>query len=77
MDAGKVMGTPEKLWLIWKHTHRDYKSVIDGVRHVLVLRQGLGTCLVRLSDLTAAEIEDKLPYALSREAKRVAAEKSV
>ena len=51
--------TPAKLWEVWKTSHRDFKTVIDGVRHVLVLREG-GTQLVRLGDLTSEEVERKL-----------------
>ena len=49
-----------KLRAIWKATHADYKGIIDGVRCVLVLREG-GTCSVSLSSLTNEEIESKLP----------------
>lgn len=54
--------------LIWKHTHRDFRSVIGGVRYVLVLREG-GTHLVPLGDLNDAECALKLAYAEAREAR--------
>lgn len=54
--------------LIWKHTHRDYRGTMNGVRTILTLRQG-GTTLVRLDDLTDDEKADKLKYAKSREAR--------
>ena len=61
----------QKLQLIWRHTHRDYRGTMKGVRNILVLRRG-GTTLVPLSDLTDAEIADRLPRALRREADRKA-----
>jgi hypothetical protein len=51
-----------KLMAVWKHKHRDYKGRIDGVRYVLVYRNG--TMSVPLTDLTDAEIEDALPAAV-------------
>jgi hypothetical protein len=49
----------QKLALIWKRTHRDFKGRMDGVRTIMVYRNG--TCLVALDDLTDEEIESKLP----------------
>jgi hypothetical protein len=49
----------KKLDLVWKHKHRDYKGRINGVRCVLIYRNG--TMSVPLSDLTDAEIADALP----------------
>lgn len=46
--------------LVWRHTHRDFKGLIDGIRTVLHLAPG-GTCVVALSSLTDAELFDKLP----------------
>lgn len=60
--------TDPDLALIWKHTHRDYRGTMNGVRTILTLRQG-GTTLVRLDDLTDDEKADKLQYAKSREAR--------
>jgi hypothetical protein len=54
------MSRATKLALIWKHTHRDYKGKIDGVKYVLVLREG-GTCSVALTDLTDAEVIRLMP----------------
>lgn len=61
----------KKLALIYRHTHRDYKGRIDGIKTVLVLRAG-GTTLVDLNSLTDAEIAIMLPYSLKLEAERVA-----
>lgn len=60
--------TNPELRLIWKHTHPDFKGIMNGVRTILTLRQG-GTTLVRLDDLTDEEKADKLKYAKSREAR--------
>jgi len=45
-----------KLAKIYRFTHRDYKGKINGVKTILVLRNG-GTTLVALDSLTDAEIE--------------------
>jgi hypothetical protein len=50
----------QKLAVIWRSTHADFKGRIDGERHILVLREG-GTHSVPLTDLTDEEIEYKLP----------------
>lgn len=46
-----------KLEAIWKHTHRDYKGEHDGVRSILVCRNG--TISVPLESLTDKEIEQR------------------
>lgn len=46
-----------KLEAIWKHTHRDYKGESDGVRSILVCRNG--TISVPLEGLTDKEIEQR------------------
>lgn len=46
-----------KLEAIWKHTHRDYKGESDGVRSILVCRNG--TTSVPLEGLTDKEIEQR------------------
>lgn len=53
------MTRDQKLKLVWKHTHRDYKGTMNGIKTIMVYRQG--TCLVALSDLTDKEIETRLP----------------
>jgi len=50
------MNRDEKLKAIWRKTHRDFKGEIDGVKTVMVFRQG-GSTLVSLEGLTDAEIE--------------------
>lgn len=59
------MTREQKLRLIYRHTHSDYKH--NG--SILILRDG-ATCSVPLSLLTDSEIESELPYALKQEAKR-------
>lgn len=49
----------QKLKLVWKNTHKDYRGKIDGRKSIMVYRNG--TTLVFLDDLTDAEINDKLP----------------
>jgi hypothetical protein len=63
------MTREQKLKLIYRHTHRDYKGVVGGIGAILVLREG-GTQLVGMMSLTDAEIEEKLPYAVRKEAER-------
>lgn len=56
------MTREQKLKLVWKHTHRDYKGMLEGQRSIMVYRQG--TCLVLLKDLTDAEMDERIPRAL-------------
>jgi hypothetical protein len=58
--------------LIYRHTHRDYKGTVGGEKSILILRNG-GTTAVPLSCLTDAEIAERLPYAMRKEAERKAA----
>jgi hypothetical protein len=44
---------------IWVKTHKDFKGIIDGVKTIMVFRNG--SVLVTLDDLTDAEIMDRLP----------------
>ena len=55
------MTRDQKLKLVWRHTHRDYKGKLNGERSIMVYRQG--TCLVLLKDLTDEEIESRIPRA--------------
>ncbi|KEP68823.1 hypothetical protein DL1_08585 [Thioclava dalianensis] len=48
-----------KLDAVYRHTHSDYKGEINGVRTIMVYRNG--TTLVALDDLTDQEINDRLP----------------
>jgi hypothetical protein len=53
------MTREQKLKLVWRHTHNDFKGKTDGVKCILVYRQG--TVSVPLDDLTDQEIEERLP----------------
>jgi hypothetical protein len=50
----------QKLELVWKHTHRDFRGH-NGNAERTVLIYDNGTCLVRLADLTDAQINERLP----------------
>jgi len=72
MKTSEQMTRNEKLTLIYRHTHKDFKGHwLDRTRNIMTLRTG-GSHLVSLTDLTDAEIEDKLPYAIRQEEKRIA-----
>jgi hypothetical protein len=58
------MDRKEELRLIWKHTHRDFKGKINGVKHVLCLIPGSGTCSVPLDALPPEKHAESLKYAL-------------
>lgn len=45
---------------VWAATHRDFKGMFGGGKTILMMRDG-STRLVRLSDLTDAEIAAHLP----------------
>lgn len=66
----KELTREQKLKLIYRHTHKDYKGTTHGVKTILVFRNG--TCLVRLDDLTDDEIGRKIDYAVKKEADRLA-----
>lgn len=61
----------QKLEIIYRHTHPDFKNNTDGMRSVLQFRRGAGTCSIALPDLTEAEIADRMPYVLQKEWERV------
>lgn len=72
MKTPEQMTRDEKLTLIYRHTHRDFKGHWpDKTRNIMVLRSG-GSNLVSLDDLTEAEVADKLPGAIRAEQKRLA-----
>lgn len=54
--------------LIWKHTHRDFKGKSDGVKMIMICRNG-GSTLCPIPGLTDAEYADKLGYAQRKEAR--------
>lgn len=63
------------LTLIYRHTHRDYKGNYGGVKSIMVCRDG-ASCVVPLDALTEAEVADRLPYAMKKEAERLAAKQA-
>jgi len=62
------------LTLIYRHTHRDYRGNYGGVKSIMVCRGG-ASCVVPLDGLTEAEVADRLPYAMKKEAERLEAKK--
>jgi hypothetical protein len=62
----------QKLTLIYRHTHSDFKGGIGNDKTILIMRKG-ATCLVGLVDLTEEEIAAELDHAVSKENKRLAA----
>lgn len=72
MKTPEQMTRDEKLTLIYRHTHRDFKGHWpDKTRNIMIWRSG-GSHLVSLDDLTDVEIADKLPSAIRAEQKRLA-----
>jgi hypothetical protein len=67
--AESPLSRDQALKLIYRHTHRDYKSKLaDGSKSILTIRG-----IVALDDLTEAEISDRLPLARNKEAERLQA----
>lgn len=68
----------QKLDLIYKHTHPDYKGIaggqfgeaFEGKRMVMINLPSGSTALVPLDMLTDEQIAEKLPYAIRKEAKQ-------
>lgn len=67
----------QALTLIWRHTHRDYRSDPGAPRAILVNGGAQGTLSVLLDALTDDQIEAQLPSAHRAELKRLAAAKTV
>jgi hypothetical protein len=55
------MTREQELKAVWRNTHKDFRGVSNGVKTIMVYRQG--TCLVALADLTDEEIKARLPKA--------------
>lgn len=53
------MTREQKLAIVYRTTHKDYKGKIGDTKTIMVYRNG--TFLVALNDLTDAEIADRLP----------------
>lgn len=48
----------QKLKIVWRKTHRDYKGKFNGVKSIMIWRNG--STLVPLDLLTDAEIEARI-----------------
>lgn len=57
--VGQDITRKRKLDAVYRHTHSDYKGEINGVRTIMVYRNG--STLVALDDLTDKEINERLP----------------
>jgi hypothetical protein len=58
----KPLTRNEKLGMVWRATHPDYRGKVDGIRMVLVLDRPTGaTVLVPLDGLTDDDLNAKLP----------------
>lgn len=68
--AGRELTRDQKLKLIWRHTHRDFKS--SNIPRTLLVNRGGAKIGVRLEALTDAEIAQKLPHAMRKEKARTA-----
>jgi len=75
MGAGPWLSRADALDVIWRHTHKDFRGVIDGAKTIMVNRGGLGTCTVQLDALSYYEVHDKLQYAWRAEQKELAGTK--
>lgn len=69
-----MMEIKDKLRLIYRWTYRDFKTRINGVPYLMVSRNG--SCLVPLDQLTDAEIDDRIGFAIKKQAERDAAVKA-
>jgi hypothetical protein len=67
--GGVRLKRAEALRLIYRWTHRDFKGSSDGELRIMILRDG-ATLSIPLANLSDAEVKDKLPYALRKEAER-------
>lgn len=72
IDAVTEYTRDQALTLIWRHTHKDFKST-SGARSVLMNVRGKGTCLVYLEGMTDEQINELLPYCHKKERARLAA----
>lgn len=72
----KELTKAQKLTLIYRHTHADYKGIaglnwgVHAGKRTIMIGLPNGSALIVLEDLTDADIADKLPYALRKEDQR-------
>jgi hypothetical protein len=50
--------------LLWKHTHKDFRGNLNGIKTVLHFVHNVGTCVIAISALTDEELLSKLPKKL-------------
>lgn len=55
MKTWDDMDRATRLKYVWSRTHKDYRGTTDGVKSVMILRDG-GTRIVALDSLTDDEI---------------------
>ena len=67
------MTRDQKLMIIFRHTHKDFKGGRGDTRRIMIYRVNVGSVSVPLAALADDEIERELPYALHCEQKRIAA----
>lgn len=78
IDAA-TLSRKQKLALIYRHTHRDFKGKAGpqwgehAGEKTLLVSEGGGSALVLLETLSDDHIAQQLPYALKKEAQRLAA----
>lgn len=72
----RELSRKQKLDLIYRHTHRDYKGKAGpawgehaGKRAIMIGTPNGGNALIALDLLTDKQIAAKLPYALRRQAR--------
>ena len=63
------MRTKREINLIYKHTHRDFKSNSNGVKKVMFLSERGCTTLGPIESLPEKIFKNKLNWALSKESK--------
>ncbi|MCA8270374.1 hypothetical protein [Burkholderia vietnamiensis] len=74
--AHQELTREQKLTLIYRHTHRDFKGVAgdiwekDAGRKTLMVNENGACVLVLLDNLSDAQIAERLPFALRKEQQR-------
>jgi hypothetical protein len=71
MKPANELTRDQKLTLIYRHTHKDFKGTHPELGKTIMVLRGAST-LVSLQDLTDDEIADKLPGVLKMEERRLA-----
>ena len=58
MPETKTMTREQKLKIVWRKTHKDYKGKIEGVKYIMIFRNG--STLIPLDSLTDKEIDSRI-----------------